>query len=78
MPEECPVCGMIPANRPPGHVQVLPGVLLPSIVDRMPPFTVPVLAGGFIRTEADVRVVLNAGALGVTTSTSALWGHDVG
>ena len=66
------------ARSAPHIVEVLPGVLLPAIVDRMPPFTVPVLAGGFIRTEADVRAVLNAGALGVTTSTTALWGDDAG
>lgn len=66
------------ARSEPHIVEVLPGVLLPSLMDRMPPFTVPVLAGGFIRTEADVRSVLGAGALGVTTSTSALWGHDDG
>lgn len=61
----------------PNIVEILPGVLFPSIVDMMPPFRVPVLAGGFIRTETDVRAVLNAGALGVTTSSSALWGDHV-
>lgn len=66
------------ARSAPHIVEVLPGVLFPSIVELMPPFTVPILAGGFIRTEADVRAVLNAGALGVTTSTPDLWGHDVG
>jgi glycerol uptake operon antiterminator len=60
----------------PTIVEILPGVLFPSVVDLMPPFAVPVLAGGFIRTEADVDAVLGAGALGVTTSSSALWGHD--
>lgn len=62
----------------PHIVEVLPGVLFPAIVERMPPFTVPVLAGGFIRTETDVRAVLNAGALGVTTSTPGLWGPGRG
>jgi len=58
----------------PSMVEVLPGVLLPSIVDRLPPFKVPVLAGGFIRTEGDVRAAMDAGALGVTTSAIELWG----
>jgi glycerol uptake operon antiterminator len=62
----------------PTIVEILPGVLFPSVVDLMPPFAVPVLAGGFIRTEADVDAVLSAGALGVTTSSSALWGSDAG
>ena len=60
--------------RPQRVAQVLPGVLFPSIVDRLPPFKVPLLAGGFIRTERDVRAVMNAGALGVTTSAVELWG----
>ena len=60
----------------PNIVEILPGVLFPSIVEVMPPFEVPVLAGGFIRTESDVRAVLGAGALGVTTSSTALWGCD--
>ena len=62
----------------PSIVEILPGVLFPSIVHRMPPFAMPVLAGGFIRTKSDVRAVLNAGALGVTTSSSALWADGVG
>ena len=52
-------------------------VLFPSLVERLPPFTVPVLAGGFIRTESDVQAALQAGALGVTTSARALWGDGV-
>ena len=62
----------------PDIVEILPGVLFPSIVDFMPPFEMPVLAGGFIRTDSDVRAVLSAGALGVTTSSTALWGDRVG
>ncbi len=62
----------------PSIVEILPGVIFPSIVDRIPPFSMPVLAGGFIRTEQDVRAVLSAGALGVTTSSAALWGTGVG
>jgi glycerol uptake operon antiterminator len=60
----------------PHIVEILPGVILPSVVSLLPPFDVPILAGGFIRTEADVGAVLSAGALGVTTSSSALWGFD--
>ena len=61
----------------PHIVEILPGVILPSVVGMLPPFGVPVLAGGFIRTDADVGAVLSAGALGVTTSSQALWGFDV-
>jgi glycerol uptake operon antiterminator len=58
----------------PHIVEILPGVILPSVVAMMPRFDVPVLAGGFVRTAADVQAILAAGALGVTTSTHELWG----
>jgi glycerol uptake operon antiterminator len=60
----------------PNIVEILPGVILPSVVSMMPRFTVPVLAGGFVRTAADVQGILAAGALGVTTSSHALWGTN--
>ncbi len=60
----------------PDIVEVLPGVILPSIAHMIPRFAVPVLAGGFVRTPADVRAILAAGAVGVTTSSQALWEFD--
>lgn len=60
----------------PNIIEILPGVILPSVIGLMPRFEVPVLAGGFVRTEAEVQAVLAAGALGVTTSSQALWGTD--
>jgi glycerol uptake operon antiterminator len=58
----------------PNIVEILPGVILPSVLPLMPRFDVPVLAGGFVRTPADVQAVLSAGALGITTSSPTLWG----
>lgn len=55
-------------------VEVLPGVILPDVRDVLPPMPVPLLAGGFIRTEAEARAALAAGAVGVTTSAESLWG----
>jgi glycerol uptake operon antiterminator len=65
------------ARSKPDIVEVLPGVVLPSVAHLMPGFGVPMLAGGFIRTEPDVRAVLAAGAQGVTTSSHDLWQLDV-
>jgi glycerol uptake operon antiterminator len=62
----------------PDIVEVLPGVILPLIAELMPRFDIPVLAGGFIRTEDDARRVLAAGASGITTSAPDLWDLDVG
>jgi glycerol uptake operon antiterminator len=55
-------------------VEVLPGVILPEVISLLPRLNVPLLAGGFIRTEEEARAVLAAGACGVTTSSESLWG----
>ncbi len=65
------------AHARPDIIEILPGVLLPSLAPVMPRFDVPLLAGGFIRTEADARAVMAAGATGITTSAVDLWGRDV-
>jgi glycerol uptake operon antiterminator len=62
----------------PDIVEVLPGVILPTLAGLMPTFGVPLLAGGFIRTEADAEDVLKAGAAGITTSAPNLWGRYAG
>lgn len=55
-------------------VEVLPGVILPEVKSLLPHLNVPLLAGGFIRTEEEARAALAAGASGVTTSSESLWG----
>lgn len=58
----------------PDIVELLPGVILPQVTDLvLPRLTVPLLAGGFIRSLDDVTAVLAAGALAITTSEPALW-----
>jgi glycerol uptake operon antiterminator len=54
-------------------VEILPGVILPDVADLLTRIRVPLLAGGFIRTDAEARAALAAGAAGVTTSTRTLW-----
>jgi glycerol uptake operon antiterminator len=62
----------------PNIVEVLPGVILPSLARFLPDFGVPVLAGGFIRTPEEAQAALAAGAIGVTTSTRAMWANGAG
>lgn len=57
----------------PQIVEILPGVILPSLARFLPDFGVPILAGGFIRTAEEAHAALAAGAIGVTTSTRTLW-----
>lgn len=61
----------------PQFVEVLPGVALPHVRALLPDLGVPLLAGGFIRTPDDVRAVLAAGAVAVTTSTPQLWSRSL-
>lgn len=57
----------------PDIVEILPGVILPDIIHLLPKSNVPLLAGGFIRTESEARAAVAAGAVGVTTSWPPLW-----
>ena len=61
----------------PDIVEMLPGVILPQMIRSIPTFEVPLLAGGFVRTEAEARAILAAGAVGITTSWEPLWGLSV-
>lgn len=62
------------ARAQPHLVELLPGAILPSVADLvLHRLTVPLLAGGFVRDGEDVRRVIAAGAVAVTTSERALW-----
>ena len=57
----------------PDIVEILPGVILPSVRHLLPEFAMPLLAGGFVRNAAEVDAILEAGAVAATTSTPELW-----
>jgi glycerol uptake operon antiterminator len=57
----------------PDYIELLPGTM-PSIIKEVTnKISVPILAGGFIRTIEDVENVLEAGATAATTSMVDLW-----
>lgn len=61
----------------PDAVEVLPGLIyhhLAGEVRRV--ISVPIIAGGFIRTVEEAKEALRAGALAVSTSMQALWAHQ--
>lgn len=66
------------SHSAPDIVEVLPGVILPNVAHLFPRLDVPLLAGGFVRTEAEARAIMGAGAIGVTTSWQPLWDLDLG
>ncbi|WP_407644676.1 glycerol-3-phosphate responsive antiterminator [Cohnella cholangitidis] len=57
----------------PDYIEVLPGVIPSMIREVMDRTGIPVIAGGLIRTEEDVRIALEAGATAITTSRRELW-----
>lgn len=59
----------------PDCVEVLPG-LMPSIIKQIHQTTnIPVIAGGLITSEEDVRAALDSGAIAVSTSNVELWNN---
>ncbi|NPC91992.1 glycerol-3-phosphate responsive antiterminator [Bacillus sp. WMMC1349] len=57
----------------PDFIEVLPGVV-PELIKEVHERTgIPIFAGGFIRSEKDVKRALDAGAVAVTTSETQLW-----
>ncbi|ANS76870.1 glycerol-3-phosphate responsive antiterminator GlpP [Paenibacillus yonginensis] len=60
-------------KNPPDYIEVLPGIV-PSLIQEVKARTgIPIIAGGFIRTPADVEAALAAGAQAITTSRQELW-----
>jgi glycerol uptake operon antiterminator len=58
----------------PDFVEVLPGIIFPDVAVTIQHLLVgPFIAGGFIRTHADVERVRRAGAILSSSSTHELW-----
>ncbi|HEY8418304.1 MAG TPA: glycerol-3-phosphate responsive antiterminator [Limnochordales bacterium] len=58
----------------PDAVELLPGLVVPNIQHRIPFNSLPpVIAGGLVETEAEVRTILKTPAVSVSTSRSELW-----
>lgn len=55
-------------------VEIMPGLVLPELADRLPfAARTPIIAGGLITEATQVQRLLDAGAMGVSTGQRALW-----
>jgi glycerol uptake operon antiterminator len=57
----------------PDAIEILPGLVPKLISSVKKEINIPIVTGGFIQTEEEVRSCLNAGALSVSTSHKPLW-----
>src|SRR5215469_7942338 len=65
------------ARAAPDIVEVLPGVIFPELASTLRQLlTGPFIAGGFIRTAADVARIRAVGGILSSTSTYQLWRRD--
>ncbi len=64
------------ARSSPDLVEVLPGIIFPQVANQLRHLlSGPFIAGGFIRTAADIQRIQSAGAILSSSSTSELWYH---
>jgi glycerol uptake operon antiterminator len=57
----------------PDLIEIMPA-LMPSVMERIcRDLSIPVIAGGLIETQDDIKVVLNSGPIAASTGKKALW-----
>lgn len=58
----------------PDAIEILPGIM-PRIISKLTSISdVPVIVGGLVSEEEDVRIAIKSGALGASTSSKKIWG----
>ncbi|HHY62487.1 MAG TPA: glycerol-3-phosphate responsive antiterminator, partial [Firmicutes bacterium] len=64
----------IVSSSRPDAVEILPALVLPSLIHRLPVRKLsPFIAGGLVETVPELEAVVSTGALGVSTSKQELW-----
>ncbi|TAH64368.1 MAG: glycerol-3-phosphate responsive antiterminator [Anaerolineaceae bacterium] len=58
-------------------IEILPGVLPKAIKTIVSSSDIPVIAGGLVSDEDDVKTILEAGAIAVSTSNNNLWSYNL-
>ncbi|MGF6375197.1 glycerol uptake operon antiterminator [Clostridiales Family XIII bacterium PM5-7] len=61
----------------PDIIEIMPGIILKKIKEFSEKIEVPIIAGGIIETEEEVRAALAAGATVVSTGEANLWNISV-
>jgi len=62
----------------PDAIEVLPGLILPKIMDRIRSrSSVPVIAGGLITKPQEIQEILSSGAIGISTTSAKLFHYTL-
>lgn len=63
-----------PGMVQPDIIEILPGVILPTVISEINRITrVPIMTGGLISTKEEVISALNGGASAISTTNEAVW-----
>lgn len=64
---------IVHACKPDG-IEILPGIILPSIKEELQMYNFPpIIAGGLVKTKSDVKKIIDCGAIAVSTGKEDLW-----
>lgn len=67
------------ARGAPDAIEILPGLVIPQVIHRLPVRQLPpLIAGGLVETPEEVRQILASGILAVSTSCEELWDYRIG
>lgn len=55
------------------YIEVLPGMMPKVIMEIKKQTDIPIIAGGFITNQKEIKQAIEAGAIAVSTSTKELW-----
>ena len=61
----------------PDAIEIMPGIMLRIIEKLSSSMDVPVIVGGLVSEDEDVKVAVKCGALGVSTSSKEIWGSKL-
>ncbi|MBN2853436.1 MAG: glycerol-3-phosphate responsive antiterminator [Clostridia bacterium] len=54
-------------------IEIMPGIMPQVVKDLSGTMTTPIIAGGLISKQEDVTLMMNSGAIGISTGNTLLW-----
>ena len=77
--QSCQKAIQVSGNVSPDFVELMPGILPPSLIESFCRETgAAVVAGGLVRSAVDANQAFSAGARGISTSDRSLWTLPIG